>query len=55
MTSVTAEELLQSTSSTLLACDIVDARAVLRHFNRRVRTTVEKARCMSGKLLNFEQ
>ena len=40
---------------TLLACDIVDAIAVLRHFNRRVRTTVEKARHMSGKLFNVEQ
>ena len=40
---------------TLLACDIVDAIAVLRHFNRRVRTTVEEARCMSGKLFNVEQ
>ena len=40
---------------TLLACDIVDARAVLRHFNCRVRTTVEEARCMSGKLFNVEQ
>ena len=40
---------------TLLACDIVDAIAVLRHFSRRVRMTVEEPRRMSGKLFNIEQ